>query len=211
MSIPLPVLPNVYYSYMYGSYLGRRVGSVFCFKSALAVTSSGQDLSNAAAVATAVGTSWATNMRPRYPSVYGDMAVKVYPLGHNTLPAVTQAVSGTGVSGADVAAFPTAAVIKHSVLRRGKGSQSHTLISPIFDDQVDSTGENLTDTARSGLQDDFDAFIADAISAYASAVSGDSIVYVQLSKKGSGATYAITGSTVESLLGSARARSQRHR
>lgn len=211
MSVPLPVLPNVYYAYVYGTYLGKRTGSTFTFKSTLAVTTPGIDLSNAQAVADAVADAWHTNIQPRYPAAYSGVTVRVYPLGHNSLPAAFATAAGTGSAGGDVAAFPTAAVVKHSVLRRGKGSQSHSLFSPIMDDEVDSTGENLTDIAKGGLQSDFNAFITQVLSEYASAVTGDTLTYVQLSKKGAGATYPITASNAEKLLGSARARTQRRR
>lgn len=211
MSIPLPVIPNVYYGYVYGTYQGRKTGNIFAFRDALSAGSSGAAVASAAAVADALQTAWHTNMQPRYPGAYTGVTARVYALGFPTVPPSFATASGTGSAGGDVAAFPTAAVVKHSVFRRGKGSQSHSLISPVMDDEISSDGTSLTDIAKSGLTSDFNAFITEVLSVYASEISGGALTYGQVSKKGAGAFYQITSSAAESLLGSARARTARHR
>jgi hypothetical protein len=80
-----------------------------------------------------------------------------------------------------------------------------------MDDEISSDGTSLTDIAKAGLTTDFTDFISAVLSNYATAVSGGSLTYGQVSKKGAGAFYTITSSAAESLLGSARARTARHR
>lgn len=209
MPTPLPVLPGVYYGYVYGTYLGKKCGSVFTFKVTPTPTSPTEDGDNAAALAVALVNAWATNMAPRYPSAYGGLTSRVYPLGNPTLPPNFATAAGTGSAGADVAPTASAAVVRHSVLRRGRGSQSHTAISPISKGEVTADGTSLTGSAAAGLTSDFNAFLAGTVSAFLTATGATALSYVQLSKKGSGATYAITGSAAETLLGTERSRTAR--
>lgn len=209
MSTPLPVLPGVYYGRVTAKYLGLTTGNIFTFKSAAAPADSATDKDYADTIATALAHQWNLKMSSELPADVHGWDSKVYPLGHAALPASTAHADGTGTVTGQVAAVSTAAVIKNSVLRRGRGSQSHSLISPIGRTFMTDDGLNLKAANQLDLTNQFQAFIAAVEADFTAAFSGASISYVQLSKKGSGATYAITSSVCEALLGTARARTPR--
>lgn len=209
MPIPLPTLPGVYYGYVWMSYLGRRTGSVFTFKSTDATTDPAIDAANAQFLADALVTSWITNMLPRYPTAVTGTNSRVYALGHPLVPAAFSFTSSGGAGGDTVAAVPACAVIRHTVFRRGRGSQSHTAISPLQRSEITIDGTSLDPAFITNVTSDFENFIADTISGYTTLGGGGILDYVQLSKKGSGATYLITSNQAEPLVGTERSRTGR--
>jgi hypothetical protein len=209
MPVPLPTLPGVYYGYVWMTYIGRKTGSVFTFKAQIPPTDSANDALYAQYVADGLVSSWNTNMLPRYPNAVEGTDSRVYPLGHPTLPPAFSHASAAGAGGVSAAAAPAAAVIKHSVMRRGRGSQSHTAISPLQPSELTIDGTSVTDAFITNVNSDFGDFIAGVQSAFETATGGALIDYVQLSRKGAGATYPITGSFVEKLVGTERSRTAR--
>jgi hypothetical protein len=209
MPTPLPTLAAVYYGYVWMTYLGRKSGSVFTFKAQTAPIDAANDALFAQYIADGLVSSWNTNMLPRYPSAVTGTDSRVYALGHPTVPPAFAHASATASGGTVAAASPTAAIIRHSVFRRGRGSQSHTAISPLVRVEVEDTGLTVTAAFITNMDTDFGNFIGGVQAAFNAASGGNDIDYVQLSKKGSGATYPITSSATEALVGSERSRSPR--
>jgi len=207
--VPLPTLPNVYYGHLSMTYSGLPSGNVFTFLSSAAGPDGPTDFAYAQTIADLLCTAWNSEMIPLYPVGVSGTSSKVYPLGHPLLPAAVGSASAAGANGADVAPVSAAAVIRHAVQRRGRGSQSHSAISPLPLGGVTSDGKSVAAGAVSNLTTSFENFIAAVISGFTTAHSGITIDYVQLSKKGAGATYPILSSNCESLLGTERSRTPR--
>jgi hypothetical protein len=209
MPTPLPTLTGVYYGYVWMTYLGRKTGSVFTFKAEVPPADAANDALYAQYVADALVSSWNTNMLPRYPGAVVGTDSRVYALGHPTIPPVFAHASGGGTAGGAVAPVAAAAVIKHNVFRRGRGSQSHTAISPLLDAEISTDGTSVTAAFITNMNSDFGDFIGGVQAAFETASGGAVIDYVQLSRKGAGATYPITSSATEALLGTERSRTAR--
>jgi hypothetical protein len=209
MSTPLPVLPNVFYCYVWMSYLGNKCGSTFTFHDPGPVLDAPNGAINAQIIADALPTAWNSNMISRYPTGVTGTDSRVYDLAHPTNPAVFGHATASGSGGTDVAPVSAAAIIRHSVFRRGRGSQGHTAISPLNRIEVTADGSQVTSAFITNVTSDFENFIAAVQAAYTTATDGGSIDYVQLSRKGSGAIYRIVSSSVEALLGTERSRTSR--
>ena len=209
MPTPLPVLPGVYYGYVYMTFQTRRYGSTFTFKTATPPADQATDAQWAQFVADALVSAWGTNMMPRYNAGVTGVDSRVYALGHAVLPAAVAHATHNGAGSGALAAASAAAVIKHQVIRRGRGSQSHTAISPLENSELDGTGDTVTDAFVTNVSSDFQNFIGDVYAAWAVNVPAVAIAFVQLSRKGAGATYEITDSRVEKVLGTERSRTLR--
>jgi hypothetical protein len=75
--------------------------------------------------------------------------------------------------------------------------------------EIETLGESVKPAFITNMNTDFGNFIGDTQAAFATASGGPTISYVQLSKKGAGATYPITNSFTEALLGTERSRTSR--
>lgn len=209
MPTPLPTLPGVYYGYVYMTFQARRVGSTFTFKTSSPPPDEATDLQWSQYIADALVAAWNTDMIARYPSGTTGTDSRVYALGHPLLPPAVSHASGSGSGGSNVAAVSAAAVIKHQVRRRGRGSQGHTAISPLVPTEIDSTGETVTDAFITNMNADFGNFIGAVQAQWNTDVPATGLSYVQLSKVGAGATYPILSSSTEKLLGTERSRTPR--
>lgn len=209
MPTPLPTLPGVYYAYVFMTFQGRRVGSTFTFKTSSPPPDEPTDLQWSQFIADALPTAWNTDMIPRYPLGTTGTDARVYALGHPLLPAATANAVGAGAQSGAVAAVSAAAVIRHTVRRRGRGSQGHTAISPLCIAEIDGTGETVTDAFVTNVTSDFENFIGAVQAAWNTDVPSTGLAYVQLSRVGAGATYPILSSGVEKLLGTERSRTPR--
>lgn len=209
MAVPLPVINGVYYAYLHGTTGGLTTGNIYAWKCSLPPTTITEDQGNAQIIADALPAEWATTVAPLYPNDTTGWDSRVYALGHPTLPAALGHTSHSGSGGVAMAAFPTAAIIRHNVVRRGRGSQSHTSISPVVQTNIANDGQHLIDSFRLGLTTEFENFIGQVQANFAAASGGPTIDYVQLSKKGAGATYVISSSFAEPLVGSERSRTLR--
>ena len=206
---PLPVLVGVYYGHLSATSAGLPTGNIFCFKAGLAPSSGTTDLAFAQTIATSLCTNWVSIMAPHTSNTIAGYDSKVYSLGTPLNPAAIGHATGTGALSGDHAPVSAAAVIRHAVMRRGRGSQSHSAISPLMASQITSDGKSLQPGDVTGYTTDWNNFIGAVQADFLAAYSGNSIDYVQLSKKGAGATYLITGSSCESLLGTERSRTPR--
>jgi hypothetical protein len=208
MPTPLPTIAGVYYGYVWMTYLGNRCGSVFTWLDAVPEVDPANDAIKAQHVADALVSSWNTNMLPRYPTNVHGTDSRVYALGHPLLPPAFANTPATGAGGGAVGGVAQAAVIRHNVFRRGRGSQSHTAISPLNDSEISVDGTSVTAAFITNMNSDFGDFIGGVQAAFTAATGGDTISYVQLSKR-LGRTFDITGSSTETLLGTERSRTSR--
>jgi hypothetical protein len=208
MATPLPTIAGVYYGYVWMTYLGNRCGSIFAWLDAVPETDPANDAIKAQHVADALVSSWNANMLPRYPTAVHGTDSRVYALGHPLVPPAFSNSPATGAGGSTVAGVAQAAVIRHNVFRRGRGSQSHTAISPLQDSEVSNDGTSVTSAFVTNLNSDFGNFIGGVQAAFTAATSGDTISYVQVSKR-LHRTFDITSSSTETLLGTERSRTSR--
>jgi len=190
------------------TYLGNRCGSVFTFLDGTPETDPANDALKAQYVADGLVSSWNTNMLPRYPTSVLGTDSRVYALGHATIPPAFANAPDHGAGGSTVAGVAQAAIIRHNVFRRGRGSQSHTAISPLNDAEVTPDGSAVTASFITNLNSDFNNFIAGVQAAFTAATGGDTITYRQLSKVHA-TTYEIVSSSTETLLGTERSRTSR--
>jgi hypothetical protein len=204
---PLPTLPGVHYGRVVGTWEGLPSTNILSFQVSPAAVLQPDDTADAAAVALALATHWPTFVAAVFPAQYTASEAVVYPLGHPTAPAVTHAMAAAGIPGTTPSTGHTAALVKHTVYRRGKGSQSRTFLTPVNSVVVTADGLSLTAGAVAGIALDWNNMllaILNDLNAYRPGWT-----YVQVSKKGTGASYPITGSNVEVPLSTQRRRVRR--
>lgn len=209
MPTPLPTLPGVYYCYVWMLNGGLKTGNTFTFRTAAGTGTSADAAFNAQLIADSLCTAWNANMLARYPSTVTGTDSRVYALQYPLLPAAFGHASDTAAGGTVLAAAPAAAVIRHHVVRRGRGSQSHSAISPLQRSEVMDNGIQVTPAFITNVQADFENFIAAVQADFLATGIGGDLEFCQLSKKGAGATYAISSSVVEAVLGTERSRTLR--
>lgn len=210
MPTPFPVLPGVYYGKIEGQFEGLPCGNIFAFKITPAEVNDAQGVTYANEIAGYLVANWTTTMATIMTNVYTGGSASVYPLGRPTVPA--QVATGTWVGGAlGGATLPvsTAAVIAHNVMRRGRGSQSRTYISPLSSGQITGDGKNVSSTFQTALATQFTLFKGGVIGDWTAANPTIAMDYVQMSKKGTGASYLIGTSTPELALSTQRRRARR--
>jgi hypothetical protein len=191
------------------SFRSRTIGSIFVFKASSPPADEPTDVLWAGYVADALVSSWNTDMLPRYSNQVTGTTARVYPLGHPLSPASVSTTAAAGGNSGNIAPAASAAVIKHLVHRRGRGSQSHTQISPLQEAETDGTGDFVTGAFVTNVTTDFGNFIGAVQAAWAVNVPTIGLQYVQLSRKGAGATYPIVSSAVSPFLGTERSRTAR--
>ena len=209
MPTPLPTLPAVYYGYIKGTYGTLTVGNTAAFQATVSATTAAADLARAQVIADAMVTSWTTTLGPLQPDNVTGWDSRVYPLEFPTSPAALGHVVGTGGNTGILAPVSSAAVIRHTVMRRGRGSQSHSAFSPLTVNEIDGDGLHITAGLVTGLTTEWENWIAGIQAATAAATVPFFVNYVQLSKKGTGAVYPILSTAAESLLGTERSRTPR--
>lgn len=209
MPTPLPVLPGVYYGYVWGKMGALTVGNVACFKAVVPATTAANDLVRCQVIADAMPLVWTTTLGPLQASSLTGYDSRVYGLQFPVNPAAFGHHTGAGGNAGQRIAVSTAAVIKHNVLRRGRGSQSHSAFSPLTIGEITEDGQSLSGGMVTGLTEEWENWIAGIQAAALAAPDAFVIEYVQLSRKGAGATYPIISTAAESLLGTERSRTAR--
>jgi hypothetical protein len=164
------------------------------------------DLANAALVSSVVASNWPAMLIYLHP-VYTLEEVKVYPLGSPLVPAQITALAGNGGSLGPEHFKQISALIKHVVIRRGKGSQSHTFLSPLSGSDITANGDEVTTSYVTNGTLAFDGFIQNCLIDLATAKPG-TWTYVQVSPKHS-TTFDIASSAVEPKVASSRRRNPR--
>lgn len=209
MPAPLPTLPGVYYTYVWMLHNGLKCGSTFTFKTDAPAASIGEASANAQLIADSLANQWSTIMVPHYPNSVTGTNSRVYALQYPTLPAAFGFTAHTGSGGIDEAPPAVAAVLRHHVVRRGRGSQGHTAMSPLLLADLTPDRANVTAAFITNRTNDFQDFIGAVQADFLAGGAGGDLSFVQLSRKGDGATYAIASSVVEPLLGTERSRTLR--
>ncbi len=205
----LPTLPAVYYGYIKGNYGALTIGNTLAFKATTSAATAAADFVRAQVLADAMTLGWTTTLGPLQPNEVTGWDSRVYALEFPTLPAAFGHTSGTGGNTGTLAPVSAAAVIRHTVLRRGRGSQSHSAFSPLTIGEIDGDGLSITGGLQTGLTTEWENWVAGIQTATAAAGVPFSVDYVQLSKKGTGATYPIISTSTDILLGTERSRTPR--
>jgi len=209
MPTPLPTLPAVYYGQVWGTYQGRRTGVVVTLKANTSSATAAGDLVRCQVVAQALTDGWNTTIGPMLPNDVTGWDSRVYGLEFPTNPAAIAHTAGHGAGGVSAEPTVVTAVIRHTVLRRGRGSQSHSSISPLIAGTISSDGETVTAGPVAAFTTEWGNFIGGIQAATAAAATPFTVNYVQLSRKGVGATYPITSSFCDVLPGTERSRTAR--
>lgn len=208
MPIPLPVLPGVYYSYVLGSFEGLPTGNIFSWEVPGVALGSLDDAANAGDISDALAINYAIFAADVMDTTYSGGSVKTYPLGSPLIPAQLGSFVATGRSAEILMSAVHCAVIRHNVVRRGRGSQSSTRVGPISRGDVLSDGITMYGPSRTAMDNAWNTMIAsmEAITV----TSGASPVFGQLSKKvGAEAFYLITGSETDVKVATQRRRARR--
>lgn len=216
---PLPDLPGVYYSTINALWEGLPSNNVFSFQVTPAPATGTADVLAANAVAAAIGLNWPAFALIAFHISYLAEKVVTYPLHTPIHPSVEYAFAAPGGKDETIAPGMVAAVISHHVIRRGKGSQTRTYLSPLGNGIIDSTGKEIIEAYRSDLKTAFDTFIAAVATFVADAVVGATVEFVSMSKGTDSGTppvvvapaaYQISGSDPELLLSTQRRRMRRN-
>lgn len=207
MPTPLPTLPGVYYAIAQGSWNGLPSGNIFAFKNASLIGTAPDGTLGANVVATALASTLDLLYGPVCHNSFAASGVRVYPLVNPLLPAVFEPVVAPGTITGQVSPAPLALVIKHNVSRRGRGSQSRSFLSPFSMNWMHSDGKSIeTGNADIGTAA-WTTFLAAALANMETGYTGWE--FVQLSKKGAGATYPITESVMDIEVSTQRRRARR--
>lgn len=206
---PLPVLPGVYYARIEATCDTKPITNIVAFKKAGLVVNDPADALNAAAVAIAVSSNWPAVPTALLDTNYTGVQVSVYPLGSVLVPAATHSLVAPGGRTGPERFVQVAGRIKHTVARRGRGSQHSTHLSPISTDDINAAGDQLISSWVSAANSAWNTFIADTLTGVNSASPG-TWTYVQVSKFQNkvytGASYPILSSAAQALIGSQRRR-----
>jgi hypothetical protein len=208
MPVPLPNIAGTYYSLIKGSYGGQPNGIVAAFQLFPAPSTGINDITASSVIATAIAANWVTFAADVYNDAYEGVEVLTYPLHTPTAPAFRSVASTPGGQTGDTSPAPVAAVIKHSILRRGRGSQSRTFISYFKDGWITPGGESLNSVNAGTITSAWDAFLTGVIGD-PDVVDLGVLTFGQLSRVGSGAFHPSLGSSCETLLSTQRSRTAR--
>ncbi len=178
---PLPVLPGVYYARIQGLADGKQVDNIFAFKKNGLVLNDPTDPLNAAAVGSNVAGFWNAAATAVLHTSYAGNTVATYALGTPLLPAVITATTATGGRGSTIHYKQLAYRCVLQTPRRGRGSQHGIFFSPMSDNDIQASGEQVSSTYRLSAETAVRAFVANVISALVS-VPGGTWTHVQVSK-----------------------------
>lgn len=208
MSVPLPVVEGAYYAIIHGTNNGLPNGTTLAFGQFPSAATGAADVAVAQDIGDAIANAWVGWASDVLVDDYDAPSVSVYPLFTPLSPATISISTATGGQTGPPANMSTAALIKHSVYRRGRGSQSRTFLSHFKQDWIDSDGEALGTTPRGTIQASWNTFIA-AVPTLAATAGSAGVFFGQLSRKDPGHLYPVIGSTVEVALSTQRSRSTR--
>jgi hypothetical protein len=205
---PLPVIPGVYYSRVRGTIDGSDINNIFAWQVVPAPAAGAADAAAAMTVSLTVGAQWKTFVDGNMSVKYVGADVSTYALGSPIEPAAVAPYTAVGNQAGAMAPLTSAIVVRRTVSRRGKGSQSRSYLTPVPNEYVNADGKTLNATFLAQIDPAFTAFTGDTLLALATASPG-TWTQVQVSKLGTGATYKIINNTVEGTLSSQRRRARR--
>lgn len=205
---PLPVLPGTYLARIMGSFNNLPSTNLFCFETTPPAASGPADAAVANSVSTAIAAHWPAFAAAAMPAAYTANEVSTYPLNSPLEPAQVATMTAAGVGTGQLAPATTAIEIRHTVNRRGKGSQSRTFLTPMQVVDVEADGKTLAPSRQNTIESAFVTFISSVLTDLQA--GGGVWLYTQLSKIPPGRTFNITSSVVEPLLTTQRRRARRN-
>jgi len=206
-SRPLPDITGGYLARIIGSWEGLTCDNTFGWRVVPAPASGSADVAAAQALGDAMATRWNAFAAASLHNSYRATEVQVYPLHTPTHPATSSPATSAGALSGDPSAAPLAMLIKHDVVRRGRGSQSHSYVQPFTAAAIDGTGKALINSFRDSITANWNAFIADVVTDAGTAI-GAAVLPVQISKIPPGTPYAISSSECLSRLSTQRRRAR---
>jgi hypothetical protein len=210
---PLPIIAGAYLARVVGSWQGLPSSNLFCFQASGVPLGSPLDAANAQFVSTTVAGNWNALSNVVFHTSYTATEVSTYALGSPLVPAQVAPTTAAGAATGLVAQASTAAFVKHTVQRRGRGSQSGTYFTPIAMSAITADGESLVGAAATALTTEYNLFIANVLAVLNGGSGGSPWTFVQMSKfhnkVPTPATYLITNSTADSRLSTQRRRTRR--
>ena len=206
---PLPVLPGAYYGILEGSVSSLPMGNTFCFQSTNLTATSPDAAARALVMATSLANQWVNHMLASLSNFYSGVTAKVYALQYATLPAQEDFAVGAGANTAALANPTLSVLVKHTVFRRGRGSQGRSYIGALCENLFDGGERTITDGAVTGFTTQWNAFINAVLADMAGAYPSETWTYVELSRVGTGATHPITASGAEKAVAYQRRRARR--
>lgn len=207
-SRPLPDVAGGYLARVVASWETLPSDNLFCFRLVPAPASGSADIAAAQAVGDAIAARWNAFTNAVMHNSYVATEVQTYPLHTPSHPAVLSATTALGGQPGDPSAAPLAVLIKHEVVRRGRGSQGRTFCQPFPQSGIAVDGRVLTTAFANSITAAWNTFVTDVCSDVATAV-GATCTFAQLSKIPPGAMYGVNASITELKVSTQRRRAQR--
>ncbi len=208
-SRPLPVLAGAYYGSIHGAVNTTPMGNTFAFQSTNLTATSADAAARALIMATSLCNQWVDHFDTSLNTAYTGATAKVYALQYPILPAQEDFAVGVGTAAGSVSSPALCALIKHTVSRRGRGSQARSYIGALQEGALDPGERTITDAFQAGLTTVFNGFISAVLADMAGAFPSEGWTYCELSRVGTGATHVITASAAEKAVAYQRRRAQR--
>ncbi len=159
---PLPIIAGAYYARIEATCDTKQITNIVAFRKAGVALADPTDTANALAVTTAIIARWPIMANELHVS-YTAVQVATYALGSPLVPAQVAPLVMTGASPGTEHFKQVAGRIKHTVTRRGRGSQHSSYISPMSADDVTSNGEQVTSGWRTSAAADYTAFVSNTL------------------------------------------------
>jgi len=207
-SRPLPDVAGAYLARVIASWESNPDDNLLAWQAVLPPATGTADVAVAQAICDALAARWPAFATATFSTTYSGTEVTCYPLHTPLHPAVSQIMSAPGGQPGDPAPAPVAMLMKHTVVRRGRGSQSHTSFSGFPDSAIESSGKTISVAFASSVDTAWSTMVL-AVEADVAAATGVTINFRQLSKIPPGRTFAIDGSVMERALSTQRRRARR--
>jgi len=177
---PLPILAGVYYARIEATADAKQITNIVAFKKDGVPLGSGTDAPNALAVTNAIIANWAPVAALLHVS-YTGVQVATYALGSPLVPAQVNPLVVSGGSPGPEHFKQLAGRIKHTVTRRGRGSQHSSYMSPMSDADITVNGDEVTVSWRTNMAAAYFGFTSGILSTLATSPGG-TWSHVQVSK-----------------------------
>jgi hypothetical protein len=166
------------------------------------------DVAAAQAVGDAVATHWNALATAAMHTSYAASEVQTYPLHTPSHPAVLSTTTAAGGQPGDPSAAPLAVLVKHEIVRRGRGSQGRTFLQPFPQSGIDADGRTISASFADSITAAWSDFVS-AVSTDVATATGSACFFGQISKIPPGAFYAANDSVTERLISTQRRRTRR--
>jgi hypothetical protein len=204
------VIAGAYYARIVGSWLTLPSDNLFAYAVNPVPTSTGQDTTFAIAVANALANHWPTFAFSVMSSDYEATEATCYPLGSPLVPAQAASMVAPGSAGAPLTSGSTAILVNHATIRRGRGSQSRSYLSPVPNIYVSPDGLTIPSADLAAIQTHWNNFEAAVLTDLNAIDPLYTWRRVQVSKIPPGAVFNIVASNVEPKLSTQRRRTRRN-